>query len=194
MGDDILIVASQYEFSLISSSINNTLLVEEIQLKEVLNHCVHSDRRADFSLMLSMLTDDVLAQSQFKLPKTKETDEENTEATIRKAFDLPKEPRLSLEDIDDIDDFSQAKLIQEKQLSTLHLQEALNPKPISFRDDKTHIITSVLSNTSLYCQQQYHLRNENKPLEESRLAFNVNAWLKNIQTTIVKAPLLEMNV
>lgn len=188
-----------------TQSVNSNLLVEELQLGEQLNHCVHSARRSDFSLMLSMLTDDVLAHSQFRLPQTEESTKLTTDETLRKAFDLPKTSRLSLEDLEDINEFSQAHLIEAQQLSTLHLMQALLPKPLAFRDDKFHIEPNVLANTRLYCQQQYQLKKqagslkdktntgtieESKSEKNNRLAFDVNAWLKSVQTTIVKAPLL----
>jgi hypothetical protein len=172
------------------------LLVEELQLGEQLNHCVHSDRRSDFALMLSMLTDDVLAHSQFKLPQTDKPTKLTTEDSLRKTFDLPKKQRLSLDDLTNIDEFSQAHLIESEQLSTLHLIQALSPKPLAFRDDKLHIESTVLSNTRLYCQQQYqirkHVENDKDKIEQenNRLSFNVNAWLKSVQTAIVKAPIL----
>lgn len=175
-----------------SQSVNSNLLVEELQLGEQLNHCVHSERRADFALMLSMLTDDVLAHSQFKLPYTENTPAETTEDTLRKTFELPKKQRLALESLTQITEFSQAHLIEQQQLPTLHLTQALMPKPLAFRDDKTHISATVLSNTRLYCQQQHQLKKhaENNQDKENRLAFNVNEWLKSVQTAIVKAPLL----
>ena len=178
-----------------TQSVNSNLLVEELQLGEQLNHCVHSDRRSDFALMLSMLSDDVLAHSQFKLPQTEKTIELITDESLRKAFDLPKKSRLSLEDLEDINEFSQAHLIKSQHLSTLHLTQALSPKPLAFRDDKLHIDSTVLANTRLYCQQQYQLKKQAENVKENnetnnRLPFNVNAWLKSVQTTIVKAPLL----
>lgn len=178
-----------------TQSVNSNLLVEELQLGEQLNHCVHSDRRSDFVLMLSMLTDDVLAYSQFKLPQTVKSAQLTTEDSLRKTFELPKKQRLCLDNLTEIDEFSQAHLIQSHQLSTLHLSQALSPKPLAFRNDKLHINSTVLSNTRLYCQQQYQLKKQagndeiNKE-HNNRLAFNVNAWLKSVQTTIVKAPLL----
>ncbi|MDG1750511.1 MAG: VC2046/SO_2500 family protein [Thalassotalea sp.] len=178
-----------------TQSVNSNLLVEELQLGEQLNHCVHSNRRSDFALMLSMLTDDVLSHSQFKLPKAEQPTKLTTEESLRKTFELPKKQRLSLENLTQIDEFSQAHLIESQKLSTLHLTQALSPKPLAFRNDKLHIDSTVLSNTRLYCQQQYQLGKEaendkGEIGKDNRLAFNVNAWLKSVQTTIVKAPLL----
>ncbi|MEW6990936.1 VC2046/SO_2500 family protein [Colwelliaceae bacterium 6441] len=173
-------------------SVTSNLLVEELQLGEQLNHCVHSDRRSDFALLLSMLSGDVLAHSEFKLPRTASTIKESSEELLRKEFELPRKQKLALESLDEITAFSQADLIEQNQLTTLHLTQALSPKPLCFRNDKKHINSSVLANTSLYCQQQYQRSKQDDLAPQTRLDFNVNAWLKSVQTAIVKAPLLDV--
>ncbi len=174
-----------------TQSLNSNLLVEELQLGEQLNHCVHSDRRSDFALMLSMLTDNVLAHSQFKLPETEHPKSITSEDLLRKEFELPDKQRLAMDTLEDINEFSQAHLIESQQLTALHLSQALMPKPLAFRDDKNHINSTVLSNTRLYCQQEYQRKKQSELSSEDRLPFNVNSWLKAVQTAIVKAPLLE---
>ena len=47
----------------------DNILLHELQLGEQLNDSVVQARRADFSLMLAMLAEDVREQSQFVLPK-----------------------------------------------------------------------------------------------------------------------------
>jgi len=176
---------------LINTSFKSQLLVEELQLGEQLNQCVHADRRADFSLMLSMLTDDVLAHSQFSLPETKEQRKETTDQSLRRYFELSAKAPLAIENVDDIEKFTQVHLIEQEHFATLQLENTLNPKPLAFRNNAKHVSTSVLSNTSLYCQQRHKQTKEQKN-EASRLAFNVNAWLKSVQTTLVKAPLVAL--
>ena len=57
----------------IASDLSSTnVLLHELQLGEQLNESVEQTRRADFSLMLAMLAEDVREQSQFLLPKTQE--------------------------------------------------------------------------------------------------------------------------
>jgi hypothetical protein len=176
---------------LINTSFKSQLLVEELQLGEQLNQCVHTDRRADFSLMLSMLTDDVLAHSQFSLPETEAQLKETTDQTLRRYFELAEQAPLALENVDDIAKFEQAHLIEQEHFASLQLENSLNPKPLAFRNNAKHVASSVLSNTSLYCQQRYKQSKEQKS-EDNRLAFNVNAWLKSVQTTLVKAPLIAL--
>lgn len=175
-----------------TQSINSNLLVDELQLGEQLNHCVHNERRSDFSLMLSMLTDDVRAHSQFKLPLTINDEVTSSEQLLRKSLELPDSPRLSLSSLDDIDEFSQAQFIENNQLESVHLSQALNPAPLAFRDDKFHVESSVMTNTTLYCQQQHKSRQSEQQLQ--RMNFNANEWLKVVQTSLVKAPLMDANV
>jgi hypothetical protein len=170
-------------------ALSNDILVHELQLGEQLNKSVHNQRRSDFSLMLAMLTDDVRAHSQFKLPLSKTAEKTTSTELLRKEFQLPDEAPLALKDVAELSTFNQAELIEKQQLDQLRLTNTLNPKALAFRDDAKHINQQVLTNTSLYCQQKY----EEQALEkkESRAEFNVNAWLSAVKTTIVKAPLME---
>ena len=84
------------------------------------------------------------------------------------------------------------------------------PKPLAFRDDKKHIESQVLHNTSLFTQLKHKqaaelskahlnqlqeaqinpsLSDTDKPLSQP-LNFNAKAWLDGIQQSLVKAPLL----
>jgi hypothetical protein len=172
---------------LASSIKTNDILVHELQLGEQLNESVHSDRRSDFSLMLAMLTDDVRAHSQFKLPETDLTKATVNASTLRKTFQLPNEAPIALENLAAISHFNQAELIEKNQLLDLHLSNALSPKPLAFRNDAKFISKQVFENTSLYCQQ----RHQSPKAAESKYAFDAKAWLNAVQTTIVKSPLIE---
>lgn len=165
-------------------------LLHELQLGEQLNECVHQTRRADFALMLAMLADDVREQSQFILPAAKQSaSPSNTEQALRAQFELAKSAPISLEKVDDIQSFNQADLIQANDLDTLRLQNELNPKALSFRDDAKHITTQVMGNTSLHCQAK-HKQGENKTTINQTLNFNAKLWLNAIQKSLVKAPLV----
>ncbi|TYK64311.1 hypothetical protein CWS31_016400 [Colwellia echini] len=188
------------------TSAANTLL-HELQLGEQLNNSVVEKRRADFSLMLAMLAEDVREQSQFLLPKTAAASEiKHTEASLRKQFNLPAKAPLALSSLDEIKQFNQAQLITEHDLAAIQLTNILNPKPLAFRDNKQHISTEVLTNTSLFTQLKYKQAQQmmlcddqvsaqtisseiNKPLNQV-LPFNANAWLDSVQQSLVKAPLL----
>jgi len=189
---------------------STSVLLHELQLGEQLNESVEQTRRADFSLMLAMLADDVREQSQFLLPKTQEvTPADLSNVALRKQFNLPEKAILALTTSDDVKQFNQADTIVDNDLTNIHLTNAMMPKPLAFRDDKNHIESQVLENTSLFTQlkhkqaaqacqahsiqlpqDQLPTSNEtDKPLSQS-LNFNAKAWLDGIQQSLVKAPLL----
>ena len=136
-----------------------------------------------------MLTDDVRAHSQFRLPKSTVTEKETSSQQLRKEFQLPNEAPLAIESIESVTEFNQAELVSNNQLDCLRLVNTLSPKPLAFRDDFTHVPSYVMSNTSLYCQQKHK-----KPSlinSEVRSDFNVNSWLNAVKTAMVKEPLME---
>ncbi len=168
--------------------VKNNLLIHELQLGEQLNKCVHSQRRSDFSLMIAMLADDVREHSQFHVPQLKVDDKEYNNELLRKEFQLPNEAPLGLTEIEDVERYNQANLVQDKHVADIHLLNALNPLALSFRDDKTHIPTPVISNTSLYCQEKY--KQSNTTSLNHRVKFNAKEWLNTVHETIVKAPMV----
>jgi transcriptional antiterminator len=177
---------------LLTESVDSQILVHELQLGEQLNESVHSDRRADFSLLLAMLTDDVQSHSQFSLPKTVSDVTNSNDATLRKEFELPEKAPLAIDENQSTSIFNQSELIQSNNLAELHLSNVLSPKPLAFRDDKKHITQQVLSNTSLYCQKKFSQQKVNNiESDNSRLSFDAKGWLKAVHHTIVKAPLLD---
>lgn len=165
-------------------------LLHELQLGEQLNECVHQTRRADFALMLAMLADDVREQSQFILPSSQQINSpSNTEQALRAQLELAKAAPISLETMDDISSFNQAQLVQANDLETLRLQNHLNPKAISFRNDAKHIDTQVMTNTSVHCQAK-HKQGQSKTVMNQTLSFNAKLWLNAVQQSLVKAPLV----
>ena len=200
-------VLSEVTGCLTSEITADNALLHELQLGEKLNHCVVDARRSDFSLMLAMLAEDVREQSQFLVPQSEGPKNiEYTEASMRKAFNLPQKAPIALSSLDDINQFNQAYEIANNNLVSVQLENAIKPKPIAFRDDKNFINSEVLGNTSLLTQlkqkqvqmkQSLALRleeikevKEKEPTLNQPLGFNAKAWLDSIQETIVKAPLL----
>lgn len=185
----------------------NNALLHELQLGKQLNHCVVETRRADFSLMLAMLAEDVREQSQFLVPKAPVASEPDfTNKALRKEFNLPDKAPLALNSLDDIEQFNQVQTVVNEEIASLHLLNALQPKPLAFRDDKNHINSDVTNNMSLFTQLKLKqaqakqetvqtkvinedVVNTDKTLSEP-LNFNAKAWLASIEESIVKAPLM----
>ena len=162
-------------------------LLEEAQLGSRLNEDVHSGKRADFSLLLSMLTDDVRAHSQFALPADELDNPETDDIMLRKQFSLPDKEPLALSSVDEITQFEQAGLVAEGRMTQLHLENCLQQKALSFRDDAKHVVSKVLENTSLHCQ----LKHQNvTPEQRQRKAFDAKGFVTSIQQSLVAAPLI----
>lgn len=176
-----------------------SLLVNELQLGDQLGQCVHSRRRADFSLMLAMLTEDVREHSQFFVPKRPLKEVNTSDDFFRKVFHLPAEAPLTIKDFSDIHDFSQAGLVEQQNFADIQLKNILKPLPLSFRDKKEHIPTSVLTDSSVHCQQRHRenlakkTENSKQTLLNSPAFFNAKAWLDNIQTTLVNATSVQLH-
>lgn len=169
------------------------ILLHELQLGEQLNKSVHQARRADFSLMLAMLCDDVREQSQFILPKEDVSSVEQSKHTneaLRKYFDLPEQAPLALKSIEQISQFNQSQLIADNDLASIQLSNALSPKPLTFRDNNHHIDSKTLGNTSLTCQEKYACQ-QSSPVLNKRIKMNVEGWLKTVQTSLVKSSLVD---
>lgn len=159
-------------------------VINEISLDNKLNQCVQQRRRADFSLMLAMLTDDAREFSEFVLPEVNENiSPQKDNQALRKQFNLPKEQPLALTSLEEISSFNQGQLVT--QLTALRLQDAMAPKPLSFRDDVKHIEKNITDNMSIHVQRRHHNFNQ----QPKTLAFNANAWLKNVEQAIVSSPL-----
>ena len=183
--------------SLNTETVNSEPLLHELQLGEQLNECVHQSRRQDFALMLAMLCDDVREQSQFVLPRTAPIDgtatdkAQLTNQVLRKHFDLPEEAPLALKSVEQIKAFNQGQLVADQKLATLHLTNALSPKPLAFRNDNKHVNHDVLSNTTLVCQKKHAQVQENTVINKP-LTMHVEGWLKAVQTSLVKSSLIDV--
>ena len=174
-------------------SAKSDILLHELQLGEQLNESVHQARRADFSLMLAMLCDDVREQSQFVLPKTTDSTTDVTQQTnevLRKHFDLPEQAPLSLKNLEQISQYNQGELIAQNDLVSVQLTNALSPKPLTFRDDNRHIASNILGNTSLTCQEK-HNHEQSSVVINKRTNMNVEGWHKTVQTSLVKSSLVD---
>lgn len=173
-------------------ALKSEILLHELQLGEQLNESVHQARRADFSLMLAMLCDDVREQSQFVLPKSKMSAAEQAKGNnevLRQHFDLPEQAPLSLKNIEQVSQYNQAQLVADNDLVSVQLTNALSPKPLAFRDDNHHIASNILGNTSLTCQEK-HNHQQSSAVLNKRMNMNVEEWLKTVQTSIVKSSLV----
>lgn len=167
------------------ASVPNTL-IHELQLGDSLNQCVKESRRADFALMLALLTDDVREHSEFLVPHTEESEKQVDKEALRRHFELPDSPSLALSTMEELGTFNQAELAINNQLATLRLSQALNPKPLAFRDDAKHVPTVVLANTNIHCQERAM-----KIERPKTLSMDAKAWLKALAHSTGKEAVIQ---
>jgi len=170
--------------------VENNVLIHELQLGTQLSQSVQHGRRADFSLMLAMLSDDIREHSQFLLPHSEVENNEESEQKLRKYFQLPKPAPLAIQNTQDIKKFNQAHFILEQRVADLHLQNTLLPLPLALRDDVKYIEPEILANTSMHTQRRYKKETQGNSLLNKVASFNAKAWLASIEKTLVKAPMV----
>jgi|GEM_PF-2582900 len=175
-------------YSLITHTANNDILVNELQLGETLNKCVHKKERSQFSLLLAMLNDDVQAHAQFSLPKTEDQKNKKEGSSLRDLFKLPQEQSLSINNFEQIKAYNQASLLKKESLTELSLLNALKPTPLAFRNNNKFISKNILDNTSLHCQKKYKLENSANSAKEVRLNFQAQEWLNTVKESIHRFP------
>lgn len=169
------------------------LLINESKLGIKLNQCVHEQRRSDFSLMLAMLTEDAREFSEFSSPHAEQDPSETV--NLRKQFQLPEQQALALNNIDEISYYNEAQYLQDNKLQTIHLLDALLPKPLTFKNDDKHIANNILGNMNVHSQERYFMTKAAKTNNTSQRAnFNASRWLKNIETSILANEIKLANV
>lgn len=163
--------------------VTDHLLINESKLGIKLNQCVHEKRRSDFSLMLAMLTEDAREFSEFTSPHIAQAYPGTGD--LRKQFQLPEQQALALNNIDEISRYNEAQYLQDNKLQTIHLLDALVPKPLAFKNDNTHIANNILGNMNVHSQERYFINKAAKTSHTTQRAnFNASLWLKNIENSI----------
>ncbi|MEJ6474763.1 VC2046/SO_2500 family protein [Pseudoalteromonas piscicida] len=122
------------------------VLISESQLGSALNISVHETRSADFAMLLSMLSTDALDFSQFHLPKSEQIAKDNSEAALKKQFEVGPQKPLAPEEYNMLIGQHNAQLVAMGAMTTLKLKESLNPEPFAPRNDKKHIPLEVVEN------------------------------------------------
>ena len=114
---------------MLTNTIREHFLVDELQLDQRLNDAVHQEQRSYFSLLLSMLSTDVLdfppfAKNQSELPPA---------IDWRKYWGLPRAAVLDSSSCVADESYFRSLLLQEGGIAAVHLYNAANPDPLSWR-------------------------------------------------------------
>lgn len=115
-------------------TLDKATIINELQFGTGINHAVHEGRRADFSLILSMFSDDV--RDNTPIEKIDEID--TTEAALRKRFELQLPQPLRSDQSSYELSAQQASLFHNSGLSSAKLSHYLRPDALTYLPEDTH--------------------------------------------------------
>ncbi|CAM4152314.1 VC2046/SO_2500 family protein [Pseudoalteromonas byunsanensis] len=127
----------------------DVVLTREDQLGNALSVSVTEHRRADFSMLLAMLSQDALEFSQFHLPESELIEAELSESALKKELQIGPQQALAPETYDMLIGQDNAARLAQSSLTTLKLQQCLSPEPLAIRNDKAHIPLVVVDNCEI---------------------------------------------
>lgn len=109
-------------------SLDKAQLINEVQLGSQLSHAVEGGRRADFALMLALLSPEQLETTPVDaLPAPGKTESE-----LRAYFELPEPQPLSTNESSYQNAAQQAKAFHESGLADARLLDGLKPTPLTY--------------------------------------------------------------
>jgi len=151
-----------------------SLLTNELELGQKLNHSVETGDQANFALLLSMLSKDVCQQSQFSFDTQVYPDDSSP--SLREQFELPRAQQLVAQDSDELQSLALAKLAQEQGLLAMRLSHCVNPEALCFGLDKTHDIdTQVFDNLDMHTAARFAKQKAPKQVSDIDITQLLNA-------------------
>jgi len=131
------------------------ILSNELQLGQQLSSSVVDDR-ANFSLLLSLMSQDVQDQAQFHLASNKQSPATDTEHLLSDEFSVPPTQPLVSDLAGEIQSLECGLLAKEHGLLAARLRHCLTPEPLSFDLDKKHgIAADVFDNLDVITAQRF---------------------------------------
>lgn len=160
-------------FSMQHISLDN-MLINEIQLGTGLNQAVESGRRADFSLMLALLSSELMENT----PQDNVPEQIQTEQQLRAYFELPSPQPLTTSEHCYQRSADQAKAFHESGIASTRLLHGLQPTALTFPAENTKGLPE-----DLFHNLSVHERRKLPP-EEPR---PISASPKNLYTSLIHA-------
>ncbi|MGF1908111.1 hypothetical protein L4C38_01570 [Vibrio kasasachensis] len=132
-------------------TINNVSVINEIQFGTEINHAVHEGRRADFSLLLSMFSNDVRDNT----PVEQIDKIEISDQALRQRFDLQSPQLLQSDQSSYQISAQQAHQFHHGGLASAKLAHYLIPEALVYLPEQTHSLPEELyHNLSPHQQRQ----------------------------------------
>ncbi|WP_064602699.1 VC2046/SO_2500 family protein [Photobacterium sp. J15] len=141
-------------------TLDKAQLINEVQLGGQLNHAVEGGRRADFALMLAMLSPDHLETVPVDAPPPKG----KTEAELRAYFELRDPQPLTTSEHCYENAAAQAKAFHESGLNGVRLLQELQPTALTFPPQDTKGLPE-----EVYHNLSGHERRMLPPKEEAKI-------------------------
>lgn len=177
-------VCSGKEINVLSSEIRQTYLVDELQLGDRLNTALQSSDRAQFDLLLSMLSKDLTDCAPFDTPQEQQVGDEN----LRKRFALPPAQAHYARSAHFEQSASLGELLSQGGQSAMFLSQCLNPEPLT--PFERELSPEVFAELTPLQQEKFRRSAEGKVLEYERIkeagaGFDVIAEVKESQEALV---------
>lgn len=138
--------------------IDADILINEHQTGEKLSQAVHEARRADFGMILAMMSQNVLDHAAFALPTEDEGDPDSSTAALRAKFQVDKPQPFAANDASMIEQaFTHSQLVHSAGITSQKLSHHLNPAPLAQFDDVKRIPDDVFGNCEPAVQQRIQL-------------------------------------
>lgn len=115
------------------NTLDKANIINELHVGVGISHAVQSGRRADFSLLLALFSDDV----RDSIPTTALKEPSVTEATLRTRFGLPAPQSLTNDQSSYAVSAKHAELFQSGGLPSAKLSHYLMPEALSYRPEDT---------------------------------------------------------
>lgn len=131
-------------------------LLSEMELAGQLNRAVLETRTADFSILLSLMSQNVCDHAQFHLPKESRDISVQDEAGLKKALGVRSQYKLAADTCAYASANLQSKSIGDADFCNTHLLNSLHQPALSQFNDPDRIADDVIDNTSLYTQYKLH--------------------------------------
>lgn len=138
---------------MLTKSIRDRFLVDELQLGQQLNEALHQENRSEFSLLLSMLSDDLLDHPNYADAQVHPPDAINWRARM----ELPPPVRLDATNLEPEETEFRSLLLQEGGIHAVQLFNAIAPEALTWR--QFMIPADVWDELTPLQQQKYKAEN-----------------------------------
>lgn len=159
---------------MLTQEIRSKYLVDELQLGDTLNKAVHSGFKAQFNLLISMLSSDVQDHAWVVDPATQEKQTED----LRKKFELGNQVRFQSDDADLVRADELGEQFRAGGLSAVHLLECLNPEPLTLKHGE--IPQEILESLTPLQQEKHRYQNEVGKLAHVAYKLSPTEVLENV--------------